>query len=146
MTAVAGDSVRTLAAELRLVFGRLKRRLRAQFPPGDLSWSQQSVLGHLDREGPATVTRLARAESMRPQSMGTVVATLEAADLVRGAPDPADGRQTLWSLTPAAREWLRISRAARDDLLTRTIRARLTPAEQAELRRTLELLQRLADP
>jgi DNA-binding MarR family transcriptional regulator len=147
MNALAGDSARAraLAAELRLVFGRLKRRLREQSPPGDLNWSQHSVLSLLEREGPATVTRLARTEGMRSQSMGAIVAALEGAGLVSGSPDPADGRQTLWSPTAAAREWLRIGRAAREDWLIRSIEARLTPAQQAELGRALELMQKLAD-
>ncbi|MEI9986743.1 MAG: hypothetical protein WDN69_28380 [Aliidongia sp.] len=53
----------TLAAELRTLLGRLKRRLREQAPPGDLTWPHLSVLGHLDRDGPATVTALARVEA-----------------------------------------------------------------------------------
>jgi DNA-binding MarR family transcriptional regulator len=36
---------------------------------------------------------------MRPQSMGSAVALLEAAGFVSGAPDPSDGRQTILSLT-----------------------------------------------
>src|SRR5438132_252114 len=82
-----------LAEDLRLVFGKMKRRLREQTDLGGFSWSQMSVISYLDREGPATVTTLARIEGMRPQSMGTNVAALEASGLVRGAPDPADGRQ-----------------------------------------------------
>ena len=44
---------------------------------------------------------------MRPQSMSTAIAALEAAGLVRGAPDPDDGRQTIMSLTDSCRERLR---------------------------------------
>ena len=45
----------------------------------------------LEKDGPATASSLARAEGMRPQSMGAVVAALESAGLMRGAPDPTDG-------------------------------------------------------
>ena len=41
---------------------------------------------------------------MRPQSMGPLIAALEAAGLVSGAPDPKDGRQTMLSLTEACRK------------------------------------------
>jgi len=92
---------------------------------------------------PATVSSLARAEGMRPQSMGTVVATLEAAGLLTGAPDPDDGRQTLWSLTQACASALRENRAARQDWLARTIEARLSAREQAQLASAVELLKRL---
>src|SRR5579859_386554 len=135
-----------LAAELRVLISQLKRRLREQAATlGDLTESQIGVLRRLDSDGPATVTALARAESMRPQSMGANVAALEAAGLVSGAPDPNDGRQTIWSLTPACRERVKAGRMAREDWLYRTLQAKLTPAEQEELARSIELLKRLVE-
>ena len=77
-----------LAAELHALSGKLKRRLRALASAGDLTPSQTSVLMHLDREGPTTVTALARSEGVRSQSMGATVAVLEAAGMVSGSPDP----------------------------------------------------------
>src|SRR5580700_5847583 len=111
-----------MAAELRVVLGKLKRRLREHANKGDLSLSQMAVIGYLDREGPSTVTTLARAEGVRPQSMGATVAALEEAGLVRGTQHPADGRQVVLSLTTAANEWVRTSRAAREDWLAQAIR------------------------
>jgi DNA-binding MarR family transcriptional regulator len=134
-----------LAADLRVLIGKLKRRLREEAHSGDLTLSQTSVLSRLEREGPATVTTLARAEGVRPQSMGATVSDLEAAGLVSGAPDPADGRQTILSLTAACREMIKASRAAREDWLFRAIRTKLTPREQAELAAGVELLKRLVD-
>jgi len=135
----------TLAAELRSLFGKLKRRLRDQADSGDLTPSQVSVLLRLEREGPATVSALARAEGVRPQSMGATVATLEAAGLVSGEPDPNDGRRTILSLTQACRNWMGEARAARQDWLTRTIETKLSPEEQETLAKGVELLKRLAD-
>jgi DNA-binding MarR family transcriptional regulator len=134
-----------LAQELRALFGKLKRRLREQGPVGDLTPSQASVLLRLEKDGPATAASLARAEGMRPQSMGPVIAALEAAGLVSGAPDPDDGRQTLLSLTGACRKWAEEGRAARQDWLTRTLQARLSSREQQELAAAIELLKRLTD-
>lgn len=134
-----------LAAELRVLIGKLKRRLREQADPGDLTPSQVTVMMRLEREGPATVSELARAEAMRPQSMGATIAALEAAGLVAGAPDPADGRQTILSLTPACREMIRTGRAAREDWLFRAIRKVLAPDEQEALARAIELLKRIAE-
>ena len=139
-------TTRALVAELRVVLGKLKRRLREQADLGDLTSSQLSVLSHLERDGPATVTALARIEGMRPQSMGATVAVLEAAGLVGGVPDPHDGRQTIWSLTEAFRERVRAGRAAREDWLLRTIQGRFTPAERQQLASAVELLKRLVDP
>ena len=134
-----------LAADLRALLSRLKRRLREQAGAGDLTSTQVSVLGRLDRDGPATVTALAKAEGMRPQSMGANVSALEAAGLVSGTPDPNDGRQTILSLTPACIEWIKEGRTARQDWLFRAIQAKLGPEEQEELARAIDLLNRLAD-
>jgi DNA-binding MarR family transcriptional regulator len=133
-----------LAGALRVVIGRLRRRLRDEARPGDLTPSQTSALGVLDREGPATVTTLARVEGVRPQSMGATIAALEAAGLVSGAADPADGRQTLYSITEACRALIAGRRAAREDWLLRVLRARFTAEEQAALARGVALLERLA--
>ncbi len=134
-----------VAADLRVVIGKLKRRLREQTYLGDLTWSQVSVLGLLERKGPATVTTLAKAEGMRSQSMGATVAALEAAGLITGTPDPNDGRQTIMSLTPACRELVSQFRAAREDWLFRSIQTHLTAEEQDDLARAVELLKRIAD-
>jgi len=134
-----------LAGELRSVLSRLRRRLREQANPGDLAWSQMSVLGLLEREGPATVTTLARAEGVRPQSMGATVSVLQAAGLVTGAPDPTDGRQTVLSLTDSCRDMIRANRAVRVDWLFRAIRSNLSSGEQEALATGVELLRRLVD-
>ena len=139
------ESVSALAAELRALVGKLKRRLREQANTGDLTPSQVSVVLRLEREGPATTSNLARAEGMRPQSMATVVAALEAAGLVEGAPDPTDGRQTLMSLTDACRKMILDGRAARQDWLSRTLQARLSVQEQDRLAGAVDLLKRLVD-
>jgi DNA-binding MarR family transcriptional regulator len=134
-----------LAEDLRSLVGKLKRRLREQANPGDLTPSQVAVLLRLEKTGPATVSNLARAEGMRPQSMSSAIASLDAAGLVQGRPDPADGRQTIFSLTDACRDWIRAGRAARQDWLSRTIEARLSPQEQDDLARAVGLLKRLVD-
>ena len=141
----ASDRAADLAAEFRVLLGKLRRRLREHANKGDLSLSQIAVLGYLDREGPSTVTALARAEGVRPQSMGATVAALEEAGLVSGAPHPADGRQIILSLTTAAREWLKASRAAREDWLSQVIRSNLNPNEQEELASAAALLRRIVE-
>lgn len=134
-----------LAAELRAVTARLRRRLREQAHLGEITGTQLAVLGRLERDGPATITSLAKAEAMRPQSMGANMAALEAAGLATSAPDPSDGRQTLWSVTPAFLARITANRAAREDWLFHALDKTLSPAEQAELAHALELLKRLVD-
>lgn len=135
----------TLAQDIRGLAGKLKRRLREQSDAGDLTPSQTAVLLRLEKDGPATTSTLARAEGMRPQSMGTVILALESAGLVSGTPDPKDKRQTILSLTDHCREWIRESRAARQDWLFRTIQMRLSPQEQDLLTTAVVLLQRIVD-
>lgn len=134
-----------LATEIRALLGKLKRRLREQAAPGDLTPSQISVLLRLERHGPATTSNLARLEGMRPQSMGSVIAPLEAAGLVSGAADPTDRRQTILSLTDACRKWIAEGRAARQDWLTGMLKARLSVPEQQQLAKAIALLKRLVD-
>lgn len=138
--------VSAMAAELRPLIGRLSRRLREQAGPGDFTPSQVAVLARLGRGGPTTLTALARSEGMRPQSMGTIISALEAAGLVSGAPDPTDGRQTILSLTAAARETIAANRVSKEDWLFRTIQAKLAPDEYEGLATGVTLLKRLLGP
>jgi DNA-binding MarR family transcriptional regulator len=134
-----------LAGELRVAIGKLSRRLREQAQAGDLTEAQKSVILHLDRDGSATVSALAKAEGVRHQSMRVTVASLEAMGVVSGEPDPSDGRQTIFSLTPAFLKILRTGRAAKEDWLFRALQAQLTPREREELAAAVKFLQRLAD-
>lgn len=124
---------------------KLKRRLREQADAGDFTDAQKSVLLRLDRDGPATVSMLARAEGVRPQSMRMTVAALEAAGAVSGKPDPNDGRQTFLSLTPSFLKIIKTGRAAREDWLFRALQAQLTPREHEQLAAGVRLLSKLAD-
>ena len=134
-----------LAGELRTALGKLVRRLREEVPPGDLTWSQQKALLRLEREGPATATALAQAEGVRPQSMSATIAALKEAGLVAGTPDPADGRQTVLSLTDACRGEMKRMRAAKEDWLKRAIETQLSTAEQKELAAMLRLIDHLLE-
>ena len=134
-----------LAAELRSLLGKLKRRLREQADGGDLTLSQTSALIRLEGAGQLTISALARAEGVQPQSMGATVAILQAAGLVKTAPDPKDGRQTILSLTPACRDWIVSGRTARQDWLARIIDRELSLGERETLAEGVALLRRITD-
>ena len=131
-----------LASELRVVLGQLMRRLRAEhrFPI-----SHGAVLGRLDREGPRSVSDLAAAERVRPQSMAQTVADLEADGLVSRRPDPDDRRRALVELTAQGRSTLEAERRNREGWLAMTIAGDLSADEQETLRSAVELLRRIAD-
>lgn len=134
-----------LATELRALVGKLRRRLREQADAGDFTPSQVSALLRLEKEGPATASKLARAEGMRPQSMATVIVALEAAGMVRGEPDPTDGRRILLSLTESCRDWIQRGRAVRQDWLSRALQTRLSAEDLDVLGRAVGLLSRITD-
>ncbi|QRN54794.1 MarR family winged helix-turn-helix transcriptional regulator [Dyella caseinilytica] len=136
----------TTAAELRVLLGQLRRRLREEASTGNFNLSQRAVMLRLDRDGPTTVTLLARAEGVRPQSMSTTVAALQSVGFINTAPHPTDGRQTLLTLTPASHAWIKANRAAREDWLSRGIQRQLSPAEQKQLAHAVQLLKRLVEP
>ena len=134
-----------VAQALRSFIGNFKRRLRAQSHAGELSWSQYGMLARLERDGPSTITALAKAEGMRPQSMGATIRDFEAAGHVTGTPDPQDGRQTLWSVTPKARALVLAARAARQDWLLAAIQKNYSQQEQDDIARAVKLLERIVE-
>ncbi len=131
-----------MASELRVVLGHLVRRLRAEntFP-----LSHGSVLGRLDRQGAQSVSDLAQAERVRPQSMAQTVSELEADGLVARRPDPDDRRRAIVELTQQGHETLYTDRRRREGWLAQAIAEDLTPREQALLGDAVELLRRLAE-
>ena len=139
------ELARTLAAEIRALYRKIKLRYREHGGGNDLTPSQASVLLRLEKDGAATVSSLARTEVMRPQSMSAIVAPLQESGLINGVPDPSDGRQTLMSLTPKCLKWIQEGRAARQDWLTTTISQKLSVQEQEKLQAALELLARLVE-
>jgi DNA-binding MarR family transcriptional regulator len=138
--------LRETASELRVLVAQLRRRLAEQSSPGDFTPSQIAVMSRLLTEGPATLTELAKAEAMRPQSMSAIIAVLQAEGVVEGRPHPTDGRQTILGLTDTTRERVEKARLIKNDWLFRSIQARYTPAEQARLVESIALLQRLVEP
>jgi DNA-binding MarR family transcriptional regulator len=132
-----------LASDLRVVIGQLVRRLRAE--RRDLPLAQMTVLGRLDRVGPCGVSDLAAGERVRPQSMASTVAALQAGGLVSRAPDPGDRRRVLIALTPAGREALAVDRRRREGWLADAIRGDLSPKEQRALADAAVLLARIAE-
>ncbi len=135
-----------LAEQLRIVLGTLVRRVRAESPPHSISWPQRSVLRRLDADGPMTTADLARAELIKPQTMGALVAELEEAELVARSDDASDGRRRVVSLTRAGSRILTEGRAARTSWLAHAIDSKLDASEQRTLSSAIELLRRIAAP
>ncbi len=141
--AVIAESAVHAARELRVVVGRLRRRLREVAGGADLTPTQTAVLSRLDKDGPATASALAAGERVRPQSMASTLTALEGYGMIQRHPDPQDGRRQLVSLSPAGRSRLEGDRQAREEWLARALQERYTEAERRTIGRALALLDRL---
>ena len=132
------------AADLMHAVGVLLRRVRGEAGHEGLSWSQAAAMGRLDRTGPMTTADLARAEMVKPQSMGTLLAELEQEGLVERQPHPTDGRQILFSLTEAGVQARRQRQAAKLAWLAAEI-DRFDVDERRTLVAAIALVKRLGE-
>src|SRR6202795_2703775 len=112
----------TAVVDLMQSIGVLLRRARAASGSNDLSLTEAYVMGLLAKDGPATTAELARAEGMKPQSMGTTIAALEEMGMVERKPHPTEGRQVNIGLTAKGAA---VRKSAKD--AKRTWRAQATP-------------------
>lgn len=138
------SSLEAAVTELSLSIGQLLRRLRAESNPGGLTWSQTVALSRLESAGPMTTASLARAESVKPQSMGATLAELQREGLVERRSNPADGRQVLFALTAKGVDARRRRSAAKQQWLLQAV-ARLAPDEQHMLMSAAALIRRLSE-
>jgi DNA-binding MarR family transcriptional regulator len=140
---MARKSLETSVGDFTQSIGLLVRRARAAAPDG-LSLTESTVMARLAREGPATTAGLARAESMKPQSMGATVASLEEMGMVERQPHPTDGRQVNIHLTAKGAAVRKSAREAKRTWLAQAI-AQLDEAERETLFRAGEIIKRLVE-
>jgi DNA-binding MarR family transcriptional regulator len=140
-----GDSAVAAARDLRVLFSRLRRRLRSLGVDDDLTPSQTAVLTRLWKDGASSASALAGAEGVRPQSMATIVAALEQRGLIERNPDPEDGRRQVVSLTTKGRRRAESDRQVREEWLARAIQERYSERERRVILDALSLLERLTE-
>jgi DNA-binding MarR family transcriptional regulator len=124
--------------------GLLVRRARAASATEELSWTETAVLKCLAKQGPQTTADLARAQGMRPQSMRTIVATLEQMRMVGRKPHPTDGRQVYIDLTAKGSAAQKSARDAKRSWLADAV-SQLDHREQKTLFKATALIKRLAE-
>ncbi|MBW5253178.1 MarR family transcriptional regulator [Streptomyces poriferorum] len=142
-TTPADPTAEAVAQQLASVVGRLLRRLRSSSSESLLTPTQRSVLARLEDGGPATTADLARAEFVRPQSMRLTLGALEEQGLIARAPDPADGRKSVVSVTDTGRTTLAEVRAAKRNWLAEAVAAELDGAERRTVAEAATLIERL---
>jgi DNA-binding MarR family transcriptional regulator len=141
----ASESSARAARDLRVVFSRLRRRLRELASADDLTPSQTAVLTRLAKEGPSSTSQLAGAERVRPQSMATTLAALDGHGLIQRAPDPDDGRRQVITLSAAGRRRAHSDRQVREEWLVRAMQDQFSERERRVILEALSLLERLTD-
>ncbi len=132
----------TAVTDFGQTVGLLMRRFRAAAASHELSWTEASVMARLARDGPATAAGLARAEGMKPQSMGATIAALEEMGIVERSPHPTDGRQVNIALTAKGAAVRKSAKGARWAWLAQAI-AQLDEQERETLFTAGEIMTRL---
>ena len=130
--------------DLTQAIGLLVRRVRAAAASHELSLTESAVMKRLATDGPATTADLARAESIRPQSMGTTIAALEEMGLVERKPHPTDGRQVNIELTAKGAAVRKSVKDAKRTWLAQAI-TQLDEEERETLFKAGEIIKRLAE-
>jgi DNA-binding MarR family transcriptional regulator len=124
--------------------GLLVRRVRAAAASHELSLTESAVLARLDKDGPATTAELARAEGMKPQSMGTTIAALEEMGILGRKPHPTDGRQMSITLTAKGAAMCKSAKDAKRTWLAQAV-AQLDEQEREILFAAGGIIKRLAE-
>jgi len=128
-----------LAPRLRWAITRMARRLR-QEAGVDLGPSQVAALATIERRGPLSPSEVAKLERIKRPTATRIVHHLETAGLVERIRDPQDGRASILSATPEARELLRRLRARKTAYLAKRL-AGLPADDRRTLERAAELLE-----
>jgi DNA-binding MarR family transcriptional regulator len=144
MARTVSPSAVQASLDLRLAFGRLRRRMREVATGEELSAAQVSVLARLGKAEASSASALAALEGVRPQSMAATLASLAELGLVTRTPDATDGRRQIVELTDAGRDAESGHRRARGEWLARTLDDACTEAERQTLIAAAAILQRVA--
>jgi DNA-binding MarR family transcriptional regulator len=124
--------------------GLLLRRVRAAAASHELSWTESAVMSRIAKGGPATTADLARAEGMKPQSMGATIAVLEERGIVERKPHPTDGRQLNIELTAKGIAVRKSAKEAKRTWLAQAI-AQLDEQERETLFAAGKIIKRLVE-
>jgi DNA-binding MarR family transcriptional regulator len=127
-----------LAADLRLVIGRMARRLRQRGDSG-VTASLLSAMWTIERLKPVSLGDLAAAERVQPPSVTRHVAKLEEMGLVAREADGADRRVSRVTLTPEGHRLLDRTRRLRTAYLSARLRS-LPQDDRQALRRAVDVL------
>jgi DNA-binding MarR family transcriptional regulator len=132
-----------VAEELRAAIGDFVRGARSD---EQLSNNQLSILGMLDRDGPATIAALAAVCHIRHQSAAKVVEQLRSDQTVVIRAHPSDRRAVHVVISDKGRAVLGEERRRRSSWIAEAIRTRLSDQEREDIPTFVSVLRRLSAP
>jgi DNA-binding MarR family transcriptional regulator len=139
MSVIATDLTR-LGEDVVVASSRLNRMATRDL--STLPHAAMRVLGRLDELGQAGISELAKADRCSQPTMSTLVQRLEKQGLVHRAPDPADSRASLITLTDAGlAELTSARRQAGADLAARL--SQLPATDLTTLRAAVAVIHKL---
>jgi DNA-binding MarR family transcriptional regulator len=138
----AHDPMPDMATRLRIVVGKLSRRLGAPGAGSGFTPSQLSVLGTLTRQGPLRLSELAAVEGINPTMLSRIVGKLDDAGMITRRADDTDRRAAHVEITERGTAAFAAIRARRTAVLATGL-AELSTDHAAALADALDALEAL---
>lgn len=132
------------AAQLRVLFGRISRRLRQTQAGAGLTPTQLSVLATVVRHGPLGLAQLSQREGINPTMLSRIVAKLGGQGLVTRRSDPLDGRAAVLLATAKGGRLQRRIQLERNDSLGQRFE-QLPESQRQLLLNAMPAMEALAD-
>ncbi|HVC39198.1 MAG TPA: MarR family transcriptional regulator [Candidatus Dormibacteraeota bacterium] len=119
------------AARLRMLIGKLSRRLSRVQAGAGLTPTELAVLAAVARRGPLGLAELSSREGINPTMLSRIASKLGDGGLVARQTDPRDRRAAQLVATEQGRRLHRRIRAERNDILSQRLRS--LPPRQRQL-------------
>jgi DNA-binding MarR family transcriptional regulator len=139
LTAAAPAADSDEVARLRIVIGKLSRRLRVSAAHAGMTPTQMTVLNSVVRHGPVRMADLQAIEEVNPTMLSRIVGKLSDAGLVTRVTDPEDRRAVTVAVTADGR---RLHQKVRSDR-NATVAAMLEGLPPGQARAVLDALPAL---
>ena len=134
------------AMELRSVVGRLYKKIRKDaLKDSSLSLTEISTLSLLSKHGDMLPSELAAVENITSQSMSTILNRLQEAGYVIRIVSKEDKRKVIIRISTSGNKHINQIREQLTETLASTIDERFSEEEKKQLKKSIELLNRLAD-
>jgi DNA-binding MarR family transcriptional regulator len=134
------------AMELRSVVGRLYKKIRKDaLKDSNFSLTEISTLSLLSKQGDMLPSELALAENITSQSMSTILNHLQEAGYISRIISKEDKRKVIIRISVSGNKQINQIREQLTETLASAIDEIFSKEEKKQLKKSIELLNRLAD-